>query len=139
MELESWSRPARGLRRYVQLVAEEIGCSGDAFWVQLESPVSAYLPMEDQLPRYPNRDLALLWDERHGWCLAVETASGEDLIVVSYFGHSHVPPPRVVAAFVAQLLSGGAAGQSEPPAFGTTPADLGAALGRYAPAFQLAG
>jgi hypothetical protein len=139
MELESWSRPARGLHRYVQLVAEELGCSGDAFCVQTESPLSAYLPMEQRLPRHPNRDLALLWDEHNGWCLAMETASGEDLLVVAYHGNSLLPRPKVVARFAEGLIADSAVGQPDPPEFEITPNDLAAALDRYAPEVQLAG
>jgi hypothetical protein len=114
MYLENWGRPARGLRRYVRLVAEELGCSGDAFSVETEAPVSAYLPLEDRVPAFPERDLALLWTPSHGWHVAVETASGEDLIVLSYVDDDVLPPPAEVAAYVRDLVAGGGPGRPNP-------------------------
>jgi len=76
MELDPRSRSSRGLRRYVELVTEALGYSGQAFHAQLESPAGAYIPLDERMPAFPDRDVALLWDERHGWCGAIETASG---------------------------------------------------------------
>ncbi|HEY0452859.1 DUF6292 family protein [Actinophytocola sp.] len=136
MELEPRSRTVGGLRRYVGLVTEALGCSGDAFWVQPEAPVTAYIPIDDRVPAFPDRDLALLWDERHGWCGAIETASGEDLIVLSYLGSDILPPPRVVARFAAALVAGAGPGQAAPPGFRATDADddLADRLAAYGPA-----
>lgn len=115
MYLENWGRPARGLRRYVRLVAEELGCSGDAFSVDTEAPVSAYLPLDDRVPAFPERDLALIWTPLHGWYAAIETASGEDLIVVSYAGDEVLPSPAEVAMYVRALVEGGGPGRPTPP------------------------
>ena len=138
MELEPRSR--RGLRRYVGLVTEDLGYTGHAFHVQTEAPVGAYLPLDERMPAFPDRDVALLWDERHGWCGAIETASGDDLIVVSYLGTDVLPAPRVVARFATELIAGSGPGQAEPPAFRTLDAqdDLAARLARYAPSPELA-
>lgn len=137
MELEPRSRSARGLHRYVRLVSEALGQTGTAFWVHAESPATAYIPLDERMPAFPDRDLALLWDERHGWCGAIETASGEDLIVVSYLGVDILPTPRVVARFAAELVAGLGPGQAEPPAFRATGADddLHERLDDYAPSF----
>jgi Family of unknown function (DUF6292) len=135
MELDPRSRSARGLRRYVGLVTEALGYTGHAFHAQIESPAGAYIPLDERMPAFPDRDVALLWDERHGWCGAIETASGDDLIVVSYLGADVLPAPRVVARFAAELVAGSGPGQAAPPAFRTldAPDDLPARLADYAP------
>lgn len=140
MELEPRSRSARGLRRYAGLVTEALGYTGHAFHVQTEAPASAYLPLDERMPAFPDRDVALLWDERHGWCGAIETASGEDLIVVSYLGTDVLPPPRVVARFATELVAGGGPGRADPPALRKSDADddLPARLAEYAPDPELA-
>lgn len=130
MELDVWSRPARGLHHYVRLVAEELGCSGDAFWVQTESPLHAYLPLEQRVFGFPDRDAALLWDERRGWSAAVE-ASGEEPLVISYLGGDPLPPPAAVARFATKLADG--AGRAGSPATPLSPDVLVARLARYAP------
>nr|WP_042181409.1 DUF6292 family protein [Kibdelosporangium sp. MJ126-NF4]CEL12986.1 hypothetical protein [Kibdelosporangium sp. MJ126-NF4]CTQ98672.1 hypothetical protein [Kibdelosporangium sp. MJ126-NF4] len=99
MDLDFDSPAAHGLRHYVRLVAAELGLTGDSSLVQLEPPANAYLALDDRLARFPGRDLALIWDEEHGWALAVETHSGEDLIVQRRLGGDVLPPPRVVGQF----------------------------------------
>jgi hypothetical protein len=137
MELEP--RAERGLRRYAALVSDALGQTGDAYWVHAESPATVYVPLDERVPAFPDRDLALLWDERHGWCGAIETASGEDLIVLSYLGVDILPPPRLVARFTADLVAGNGPGQAAPPAFRAAGVDddLGERLAEYAPAPDL--
>lgn len=115
-ELGSVDPVVRGLRNYVRNVVETLGLTGDSSFVQSE-PLSLYLAVDGHLPGYPNRDVALLWDEERGWAGALETGCGEDLIVVSYLGGDPLPQPEVVATYTAALLRGGAPGRSEPPAF----------------------
>lgn len=95
---------ARALRRYVQLVGEALGLSGECSYVHADESASAYLALEDRLGRFPDRDVALLWDEKHGWSAAIETHSGEDLLVVAYLGQEVLPPPRVVANWTKNLF-----------------------------------
>ena len=135
MELEPRSRSSRGLRRYIGLVTEALGYTGHAFHVQAEAPAYGYIPLDERMPAFPGRDVALLWDERHGWCGAIETASGEDLIVLSYLGSDVLPPPRVVSAFALELIAGSGPGQAAPPAFRAADAedDLAERLADYAP------
>ncbi|MFI9456654.1 DUF6292 family protein [Amycolatopsis sp. NPDC052450] len=118
----------KGLHRYVSLVIEALGLHGDACCVQLEPIASAYIALERRLPSRPDRDVALLWDERHGWALAVETSSGEDLIVVGYQGLELLPPPRVVATFAESMYSDEATALLEPPQLGAAEAEDGLAL-----------
>ncbi|AIJ24532.1 DUF6292 family protein [Amycolatopsis methanolica] len=129
--LDPQSRPARGLRRYIGLVEEELGLSGHGSFVQLDAPLSAYLAIDGHVPAFPDRDVALLWDERYGWSLAVEARCGEDLLVLAYLGGQVAPAPRVVAAFVRRALAGEAAGTPEPEVLPAP--DLHDELGAYAP------
>lgn len=117
MDLDTDSAPARGLRRYITLVADALALSGPGWTIQLDPPISAYVALDQRLPAFPTRDTALLWDELHGWALAVETASGEDLLVIAYHGGDIVPAPRLVAQFAVRLLTSpyDRAGPVEPP------------------------
>jgi len=54
--------------------------------VQLGPPVEAYLALDHRLSSHPDRDVALLWDEEHGWALGIETHGGADVTVLSYVG-----------------------------------------------------
>ncbi|NIH88338.1 DUF6292 family protein [Amycolatopsis granulosa] len=129
--LDPQSKPARGLRRYVGLIEELLGLSGQGSCVQLDAPLSAYLAIDGHVPAFPDRDVALLWDERYGWAVAVEARCGEDLLVLGYLGGPVVPAPRVVARYVRRVLDGGPAGSPEPE---VVPApDLHDELAAYAP------
>lgn len=94
----------RALRRYVRLVNEALGLTGECWYVQAGDVVSAYIALDRRLRRFPDRDVALLWEERHGWSAAIETHSGEDLLVVAYLGRDVLPPPSVVPAWVRDLF-----------------------------------
>lgn len=107
------------LREYVGAVAD-MWCIGTEFCVlDAETPAWAYIALDWQLPRYPNRDLALLWDERTGWSVAIETHSSEDLIVVACPSDpAVVPPPDRVRRFVDRLTEhGGWSGRRHPAAW----------------------
>lgn len=54
----------------------------------------------------------------HGWAAAIETHSGNDLIVVSYLDTTTVTPsPRLLARFVRDLRIGGCRlARPDPPA-----------------------
>ncbi|WP_051773022.1 DUF6292 family protein [Saccharothrix sp. NRRL B-16314] len=105
MELDFDDALVLGLRGYVRLVTEEVGLSGECSYVHAD-PAAAYLALDGRLPGFPDRDVALLWDEDGGWSVAVETHSGEDLIVCAYFGADILPPPAAVARWVRGLLRG---------------------------------
>ncbi|HEY2697312.1 MAG TPA: DUF6292 family protein [Pseudonocardiaceae bacterium] len=105
--VSSGERLRRGLRRYLDSVAADLGVGLESTMIDLDTPVSAYLALDHRLTGFPDRDLALLWDEEHGWSAAIETHSGEDLIVVSYLdSDTVVPPGELVVRFVDGLLSG---------------------------------
>lgn len=96
---------ARGLRGYIAEVATAVGVGPESTTVDLDSPAGAYIALDRRPPRHPDRDAALLWDERHGWSAAIETHSGEDLIVLRYLGSALVPSPAAVAKAVATLYA----------------------------------
>ena len=99
MDMDFDDSVPRALRRYVRLVSEALGLHGESSYVQADESITAYLALDRRLDRFPERDLALLWDEDHGWSAAIETHSGEDLLVIAYFGRDVVPPPAAVAAW----------------------------------------
>jgi hypothetical protein len=92
---------ARGLRRYVRLVAEAIGVGAEASTIQLDEPVSVYLALDRCSPRHPDQDLALLWDERRGWALGVESVASADVLVLGFLADELLPSPSTVADYVA--------------------------------------
>ena len=106
MELDFDDALTWGLRGYVRRVTEELGLSGECSYVQAERPATAYLALDGRLPGFPDRDVALVWDEEFGWSAAVETHSGEDVIAQAHYGLDVLPPPRAVARWVRGLLRG---------------------------------
>jgi hypothetical protein len=102
----------RVLSRYVHRVAEGLGVGPESTWCELADKPSAYVALEQ---RHGRQDVALVWDERHGWAAVVETHSGEDMLVLAYFGPDPVPAPADVVAFTKRVLAGEAAGQLDPP------------------------
>ncbi|WP_376775130.1 DUF6292 family protein [Saccharopolyspora phatthalungensis] len=107
----------RALRGYLAATAGHLGVGLESCTVDLDLPTSAYLAVNRRLPEFPDRDLALLWDEVHGWAAAIETHSGEDLIVVSYLDTTTAtPPPQRVARFLQDLCAGRSGlGRPDPP------------------------
>lgn len=121
MELETWGRPARGLREYVRMVAGVCG-SGEAFSVRTQRPLSGYIPLDS---RVADLDLALVWDERTGWRAVLEPVTNNRLVTLSYLDTSLCPPPAEVAAFAADP----GAGRTSPTA--DTEADVLGLLSEY--------
>ncbi|MEV4050029.1 DUF6292 family protein [Amycolatopsis sp. NPDC049688] len=105
-----------GLTGYLAAVSAAVGVGEESCTVDLGAPASGYIALDVRLRRHPGRDMALVWDERHGWAFAMETHSGEDLLVLAYLGGELVPGPSRVRGFVAAIRSaGGAAGEPVPP------------------------
>ncbi|CAL9542583.1 hypothetical protein SUDANB95_04226 [Actinosynnema sp. ALI-1.44] len=96
---------ARELRRYVERIGDALDLSGECWCYDAGPPATAYLALEGRLPTHPDRDVALVWDERQGWSVAVETGCGEDLLVVADLP-GVVPRVEVVARFATRLLHG---------------------------------
>lgn len=131
MDLDHESATARGLRRYVGLVADAVGVSAAAAAVQLDDPVNVYLPLQRCVDGYPDHDLALLWDERCGWLLAVEVPGTVRLTLLGYLAGTLLPAPHVVADYVTRAGAGRGFGAALPQR-ATDEADLAGRLAAYA-------
>lgn len=111
VELDGDSSAAHGLREYVRLVATALGLRGQSWLVQLESPVNVYIALDERLRLFPARDVALTWDEEHGWSLCVESNAHEDLVVLSHLGTDVLPAPEAVACAVRSYVDQPSRGQ----------------------------
>jgi hypothetical protein len=118
---------ARGLRRYVRLVAEAVGAGSSAWCCEVDARSTAYVALEGRIALYPDHDVALVWDERTGWAAAVESASSDDLLLIAYLGDDVLPSPRQVAQYVGELLADPPVGSLKPPHFRKQGADEGLA------------
>lgn len=97
---------ADGLAGYVQAVAQALQVSVEATNSEVSDTATAYLALTTRSPSYPDRDLMLVWSERCGWALAVETAPTEAPTVLAYLGADPAPRPEVVVRFVGAVLAG---------------------------------
>jgi hypothetical protein len=94
------------LPAYLAAVSAAVGVGVESCTADFGNPASAYIALDTRLPRHPGRDVALLWDERHGWSAALENDSGQDLLVVAYLGGELVPRPQRLARFLAAVRRG---------------------------------
>ncbi len=131
MNLDFHGPAARGLRRYVRLVAAELVPAAEHTVVHWVHPVHAYLALPGRLRWFPSRDVALTWDERHGWAMILVASSYDSLAVLRYLGLDVLPPPREVVVFTGRLFGDELAGRLEPPPRGD-PAELATRLAGYA-------
>ncbi|MEV6879403.1 DUF6292 family protein [Amycolatopsis sp. NPDC051128] len=113
IERDGLGATARGLRHYLLAVAKKL--DAPAWFCEVDVPASAYLALEGRLTRFPDHETALLWDERDGWAAAVETATGEDVVILAYLGGDVLPAPDTVVKFVGDLYGEGYPGQPDPP------------------------
>jgi hypothetical protein len=97
--LDTESARTRWLRSYVDSVARELGIGLESAVIDPGPPVSAYLALDARQPG-TDYDLALLWDERHGWSMVAETNSTTQLRTLSRLHDDLVARPEVVAEFV---------------------------------------
>jgi hypothetical protein len=114
-ERDGLGAPAVGLRQYLLAVATKLDVP--AWFCDVTVPAAAYLALEHRLARFPDHETALLWDERDGWAAAVESSTGEDVVVLAYLGGDVLPKPAAVAAFVREVYADGDAGQLAAPGF----------------------
>lgn len=91
---------------YVRQVAAAIGVPGDAVAYEVTDTATAYLGLTERSTVYPGRDLMLVWDERLGWRVAVETTPGEPPLVIGHHVGDTVPTPADVAVFVTNVVTG---------------------------------
>jgi hypothetical protein len=97
---------SRSLADYVRQVATAIGVPIDAVGYEVSDTATAYLGLPGRLPEHPSRDLMLVWDERLGWYLGIETHPDEAPVVQAYLGGDAVPSPDAVARFVVEAVAG---------------------------------
>ncbi|MQA10647.1 MAG: hypothetical protein GEU98_19255 [Pseudonocardiaceae bacterium] len=106
VDVEWNEAPARWLRHYVYAVADALDVGAEACCFELGMPPSAYIAVDIRHHRYPNEDVALLWDERTGWAVGIESRSGHDLRALTYLGGDPHATPETVANFVRRWLAG---------------------------------
>jgi hypothetical protein len=96
----------RRLAVYVHHVAAAIGVPAEATGHEVTDTATAYVALDQRCATHPDHDLMLVWDERLGWYIALETTRAETSDVVAYLDGNAVPAPSVVAQFVADTLGG---------------------------------
>jgi hypothetical protein len=121
----------RGLHRYIASVAAALGLGPGAMSCGLTSAPHAYLVLSRRINRFPDRDAVLVWNQAHGWAVAVDTGCGEDLITVAYLGPEVVPEPKAVVAFAIDVIEGRHGAEPTLPAAQICP-DLETRLAEYA-------
>lgn len=105
----------QGLAGYVRAVARALDLPAQGTSFEISDTATAYLALRQAAGR-ADEDLMLVWSERSGWALAVETAPSS---VLAYFGEDLVPEPRRVAGFVREVLAGGRRKPPRRPVFST--------------------
>lgn len=112
MDLDS---AQRGLRRYVEAVAAGLGVEAASTWSDVDDlTAAAYIALDGELPGFPGREVALVWDGRTGWALGAETHSGEDLMISAWYGTEPLPQPAAVVRFVEMVRNGRRVGLQRP-------------------------
>jgi Family of unknown function (DUF6292) len=96
----------RRLAAYVRQVAAELGVPAEATGYEVSDTATAYLGLDQRYPTRPDQDLMLVWDERLGWYIGVETVPSEPPRVLAYLAGAAVPPPAAVARFVTDAVAG---------------------------------
>ena len=104
----------RGLGEYVRAVAAAVGVPAESTTVEISDTATAYLGLPRRWRDRPDHDVMLVWSERRGWSLAVETDPADAPVVIAHHGDDLVPPPAVVAQFVADTVAGQPTGQESP-------------------------
>ncbi len=115
MNVDPDSLTARGLTRYVDSVAAALAMPRHAVHHEVSELSSAYLALHRRSPVFPELDLMLLWDERHGWSVALETAPADDPVVLAYLGGDVLAEADEVHRFVLDVIAGKCPGQLDPP------------------------
>jgi hypothetical protein len=83
-----------------------VGVGWESCTLDAGTPAAAYIALDWRLSRFQGHDLALVWDEVHGWAAAVEDATGEASTVLAYLGREVLPDPRAVVRFLAAVRAG---------------------------------
>ncbi|WP_329045782.1 DUF6292 family protein [Amycolatopsis sp. NBC_01488] len=123
----------RSLGEYVRAVAAAVGVPDESTTVEISDTATAYLGLPQRWIDRPDHDVMLVWNERRGWSLAVETDPAEDPVVIAHHdGGDLVPDPRAVAQFVTDTAAGRHTGRKRPgPVAATTRGALAERLSPY--------
>ena len=123
----------RSLRGYVRAVAAATGVPDESTTVEISDTATAYLGLPRRWPDRPDQDVMLVWSERRGWSLAVETdPADEPVLIARQGGDDLVPAPGAVARFVADTAAGRPAGPERAgPAHAPTRGSLAERLRPY--------
>jgi hypothetical protein len=122
----------RGLGEYVRAVAAAVGVPDESTTVEISDTATAYLGLPRRWLDRPDHDVMLVWSERRGWSLAVETDPADAPVVIARHGDDLVPPPDAVARFVADTVAGHHTGHEGPgPATAATRRSLAERLKPY--------
>ncbi|MCR6482550.1 DUF6292 family protein [Amycolatopsis sp. OK19-0408] len=96
----------RRLRDYLGTVARAVGVGLESCTQDVGTPAAAYIALDWRLTRFPDHDLALVWDEVHGWAAALEDTPGHQATILTYSGGEVFPEPRAVVRFLAAVRAG---------------------------------
>jgi hypothetical protein len=102
---------ATALRAYVRTVAAAVGVPANGTSCEVTDTATAYLALSRRWHAHPDRDLMLVWGERQGWGVAVETDPGEPPVVLAYLSGDPVPHPDEVARFVTESIASSGVGR----------------------------
>jgi len=122
----------RGLGEYVGAVAAAVGVPAESMTVEISDTATAYLGLPGRWRDRPEHDVMLVWSELRGWSLAVETDPAEAPVLIAHYGGDDlVPPPGVVAQFVADAAAGRRGEERPGPATALTRKSLAERLRPY--------
>ena len=94
----------RALRDYVHAVARAIGVPADGVTCEVTDTVTAYLPLASRAIAYPDHDLMLVWSDRRGWSVLLETRPAAAVIVIGSLDRAVVVRPAEVERFITDIL-----------------------------------
>jgi hypothetical protein len=97
-----------GLRAYTSSVAAALGVGPESCCLDTAECAAVYVAVDERIAGFPDREVALLWDEETGWSVAVETSGGEALVLVAALDGDLLPEPAEIARWVALVASDGA-------------------------------
>lgn len=114
--MEHATAPMWGLGRYLRTVADALDLTSGAVNWEIAEEATAYVALDGRIPRFPDRNLMLVWHEARGWLVATEPQGSHDSsTVVARLRGDIVPSPGAVAAFVRGVMSGRYEDVAAPP------------------------